>query len=238
MYKSQRFRAGRGTMRNRRRICRRGPLIIYSRDEGLRRAFRNIPGIETMSVNKMNLLKLAPGGHVGRFVIWTESAFNRLNALFGTWTKPSKLKKGYNLPQPKMSNTDLSRLLKSEEIRKVLRDPRKQVFRRKRRLNPLSNVRQMIKLNPYAEVLRRRAALSAEKRKVARILAAAKKRNIELAKSHFAVVASKAAENRAKMLRKAFEERKKKRAAAKAAGATKKKDTEAVKKATTTASKK
>lgn len=206
-------------MRNRRRICRRGPLIIYNRDEGMRRAFRNIPGIETMSVNKMNLLKLAPGGHVGRFVIWTESAFNRLNALFGTWTKPAKLKKGYNLPQPKMANTDLSRLLKSEEIRKVLREPRKTVFRRKRRLNPLTNVRQMIKLNPYAEVLRRRAALSAQKRKIARVLANAKKRNVELAKSHFAVVATKAAENRAKMLKKAFEERKKKRAeAAKAKG--------------------
>lgn len=31
---------------------------------------------------------------------------------------------GYNLPQPKMSNTDLSRLLKSEEIKRVLRHPK------------------------------------------------------------------------------------------------------------------
>jgi len=124
VYKSQRFRAGRGTMRDRRRIARRGPLVVYDKDEGLRKAFRNIPGIETINVDKLNLLKLAPGGHVGRFVIWTESAFARLNDLFGTWKKPSTLKKGYNLPQPKMANTDLSRLLKSEEIRKVLRDPR------------------------------------------------------------------------------------------------------------------
>lgn len=214
MYKSQRFRAGRGTMRDRRRIARRGPLIVYYKDEGLRRAFRNIPGIETMSVDKMNLLKLAPGGHVGRFVIWTESAFARLNELFGTWKSGSTLKKGYNLPQPKMANTDLSRLLKSEEIRKVLRDPRKKVFRRVRRLNPLSNVRQLIKLNPYAEVLRRRAALAAEKRTVAKTLAKAKKNNVELAKNNFAVVATKAAANRANMLKKAFEARKKKVAAA------------------------
>uniref|UniRef100_A0A1A9WY39 Large ribosomal subunit protein uL4 C-terminal domain-containing protein n=1 Tax=Glossina brevipalpis TaxID=37001 RepID=A0A1A9WY39_9MUSC len=211
VYKSQRFRAGRGTMRDRRRIARRGPLIIYFKDEGLRRAFRNIPGIETMCVDKMNLLKLAPGGHVGRFVIWTESAFARLNELFGTWKSPSTLKKGYNLPQPKMANTDLSRLLKSEEIRNVLRDPRKKVFRRVRRLNPLSNVRQLIKLNPYAEVLRRRAALAAEKRAIAKALNKAKKQNVELAKSHFAVVATKAAANRTKMLKKAFEERKKKK---------------------------
>lgn len=72
----------------------------------------------------MNLLKLAPGGHVGRFVIWTKSAFEKLDALYGTWRKESQLKTDYNLPFPKMANTDLSRLLKSEEIRKVLRAPR------------------------------------------------------------------------------------------------------------------
>lgn len=217
VYKSQRFRAGRGTMRDRRRIARRGPLIVYYKDEGLRKAFRNIPGIETMNVDKMNLLKLAPGGHVGRFVIWTESAFARLNELFGTWKKPSTLKKGYNLPQPKMANTDLSRLLKSEEIRKVLRDPRKKQFRRVRRLNPLTNVRQLIKLNPYAEVLRRRAALAAEKRSVAKALNTAAKKKVELAKSHFAVVATKAAANRSAMVKKALDARKKKVVAKKAA---------------------
>lgn len=111
-------------MRNRRRIHRRGPLIVYAKNDGIKKAFRNIPGIDTMNVAKMNLLKLAPGGHVGRFVIWTESAFKRLNNIFGSWEKPSTQKKGYNLPQPKMANTDLSRLLKSEEIRRVLRRPK------------------------------------------------------------------------------------------------------------------
>lgn len=72
VYKSQRFRAGRGKMRNRRRIQRKGPLVIYNNDQGLTRAFRNVPGVETICVDKLNLLKLAPGGHVGRFCIWTE----------------------------------------------------------------------------------------------------------------------------------------------------------------------
>merc|ERR1712189_141508 len=81
------------------------------------------------SVNKLNLLKLAPGGHVGRFVIWTESAFERLNALYGTWREKSKLKSDYNLPQPIMTGTDLSRILKSEEIQKVIRRPMKVVRR-------------------------------------------------------------------------------------------------------------
>lgn len=123
VYKSQRFRAGKGKMRNRRRIQRRGPLIVYHKDQGLRKAFRNIPGIDLVSIDKLNLLKLAPGGHVGRFVIWTESAFKKLDKLFGTWKKKSQEKKGYNLPQPKMANTDLSRLLKADEIKKVLRAP-------------------------------------------------------------------------------------------------------------------
>lgn len=147
-------------MRNRRRIQRKGPLVIYNNDQGLTRAFRNVPGVETICVDKLNLLKLAPGGHVGRFCIWTEdgkiflskvqnlakfstdmpevysavvlvhtkmllsSAFRKLDALYGTWRKEAKHKKGYNLPVSKMTNTDLSRLLKSDEIKSVIRKPK------------------------------------------------------------------------------------------------------------------
>lgn len=83
-------------MRNRRRIQRKGPLIVYNKDQGLRRAFRNIPGIDLVSIDKLNLLKLAPGGHVGRFIIWTQSAFQKLDKLFGTWKTSSRVKKGIN----------------------------------------------------------------------------------------------------------------------------------------------
>lgn len=121
VYKSKHFRAGKGKMRNRRRVQRLGPLVVYGNDSGLTRAFRNIPGLEVMNVEKLNLLRLAPGGHVGRFVIWTESAFRKLDEIYGTWTAESKAKLHYTLPQPKMANTDLSRLLKSEEIQSVLR---------------------------------------------------------------------------------------------------------------------
>jgi len=215
VYKSQRFRAGRGKMRNRRRIQRRGPLIVYAKDEGLRKAFRNIPGIDTMSVDKMNLLKLAPGGHVGRFVIWTESAFKRLNELFGTWKVPSTLKKGYNLPQPKMANTDLSRLLKSEEIRAVLKAPNKTVVRHRRRLNPLVNKRALVKLNPYAEVIKRRAILALEERQNKRIVETAKRRGITLSPKNTAVVALKQDTARRQQLLKSAAARKIRRAAVK-----------------------
>lgn len=118
---STRLRAGRGKMRNRRTVKKLGPVIVYAKDSGLTKALRNIPGVETINVEKLNLLRLAPGGHVGRFVIWTESAFRRLDKLYGTWKKASTVKRDYNLPQPKMGNSDLSRILKSAEVQKVLR---------------------------------------------------------------------------------------------------------------------
>merc|ERR1712193_258301 len=155
VYKSKRMRAGKGKMRNRRRIQKLGPLIVYDQDQGLTHAFRNIPGVDTINVERLNILKLAPGGHVGRFCIWTESAFKKLDQLYGTWRKNSTEKKTWNLPQPKMAVTDLSKLLKSEEIRKVLRAPKK---------NPLKNVRAMLQLNPYAAVSKRNAQLISKNR--------------------------------------------------------------------------
>jgi hypothetical protein len=34
-------------------------------------------------------LQLAPGGHVGRFIVWTKSAFEKLDSIFGTTTEAS-----------------------------------------------------------------------------------------------------------------------------------------------------
>uniref|UniRef100_A0A5F9CVL3 Large ribosomal subunit protein uL4 C-terminal domain-containing protein n=1 Tax=Oryctolagus cuniculus TaxID=9986 RepID=A0A5F9CVL3_RABIT len=77
-------------------------------------------------------------GHVGRFCIWTESAFRKLD---------------------KMLNTDLSRILKSPEIQRALRAPRKKIHRRVLKKNPLKNLRIMLKLNPYAKTMRRNTIL-------------------------------------------------------------------------------
>ncbi|CAH1104515.1 unnamed protein product [Psylliodes chrysocephalus] len=222
VYKSQRFRAGKGKMRNRRRIQRKGPLVVYHKDQGLRRAFRNIPGIDLISVHKLNILKLAPGGHVGRFVIWTESAFQRLDKLFGTWKTPSLDKKSYNLPQPKMSNTDLSRLLKADEIKAVLRAPQKKVVRRVRRLNPLTNMRAMLKLNPYSAVLKREAILKNQKRQSERDESLAKKRGITLSADNVVIKSRKLQEKRRAQILKDKKSKPKKAKAPKAKVAGKK----------------
>jgi len=163
VYKSQRTRAGKGKLRNRRRVQRKGPIVVFAKDQGLSLAFRNIPGIDTINVEALNLLKLAPGGHVGRFCIWTESAFKQLDALYGTWRAPSTLKKGFNLPMTKMTNTDLAALLKAPEILRVCRRPNKVVTKRQSKRNPLRNMHAMLRLNPYAAVVKK-AALGEQKK--------------------------------------------------------------------------
>ena len=100
--KSKRYRAGKGKRRNRRYKMKKGPLIVYAQDNGIKRAFRNVPGVDFMQVDRMSLLKLAPGGHLGRFVIWTESAFRKLDSIYGTWKAKSATKADWNLPQSKV----------------------------------------------------------------------------------------------------------------------------------------
>ena len=153
------MRAGKGKMKSYCCIQRRRPCIIYNEDSGVIKAFRNIPGTTLLNVSKLNILKLAPGGHVGRFCIWTESAFRKLDELYGTWCKAASLKSNYNLPMHKMLNTDLSRILKSPEIQRALRAPRKKIHRRVLKKNPLKNLRLMLKLNQYAKTMRRNTIL-------------------------------------------------------------------------------
>ena len=55
---SRNLRRGKGKMRNRRYVTRKGPLVVYGEDSGLVRAFRNIPGVDTQSVESLNLLQV------------------------------------------------------------------------------------------------------------------------------------------------------------------------------------
>jgi large subunit ribosomal protein L4e len=151
------LRAGRGKMRGRRLIIRRGPLIVYNEDHGLTRAFRNIRGVEVSSVHRLNLLKLAPGAHLGRFIIWTRGAFERLNGLFGSYKQGSTVLKDYTLPRAPLTNGDIARIINSHEVQLHLRP---KVTRKNRpfiKKNPLRNLGVMTRLNPYSMVQRRAA---------------------------------------------------------------------------------
>jgi len=178
VYKSKTIRTGRGKMRNRRHVMKKGPLIVYNKDNGLTKAFRNIPGVGCICVSRLNLLKIAPGGHLGRFCIWTESAFKQLDKLYGTWNKPSQNKKNFNLPMPKMMNTDLARILRSNEIKKALRPRQKPARRAVLKKNPLKNINVMFRLNPYAVVQRRQSLKLEQRRRAERRAIRMKKRGL------------------------------------------------------------
>merc|ERR1712113_874524 len=140
---SRKVRAGKGKMRNRRYVMRRGPLVVYNEDNGIVRSMRNIPGVETACVDRLNLLKLAPGGNFGRFIIWTEGAFEKLNAMYASGGK-----KGYSLPKAQMENADVSRIINSDEVQSVLRPKVEAPKKFSVKKNPLKNPMVMARLNP------------------------------------------------------------------------------------------
>ena len=144
---SKALRAGKGKARSRRYVQRLGPLVIYNEDNGITRAMRNIPGVETAHIDRLNLLRLAPGGAFGRFVIFTESAFKKLSEIYGTLKSGAPLKKGYHLPRAAMDNADLARIINSTEVQSVLR-PKMERSTHAMKRNALKNKEFMEELNP------------------------------------------------------------------------------------------
>ena len=55
---SRQIRKGSGKARNRRYVSRKGPLVVFSEDNGISKAFRNLPGVEVASVERLNLLQV------------------------------------------------------------------------------------------------------------------------------------------------------------------------------------
>merc|ERR1712100_648871 len=151
---SRNLRSGKGKMRNRRYVQRKGPLVVYANDSGITKAMRNIPGVELCSVDRLGLLILAPGGHVGRFIIWTKSAFEKLDSIYGTSAVKSAAKKGWKPPTNIMAMPDLSRVINSDEIQSAINPPKEGKTRAHAPLkrNPLKNKSAMDRLNPYAKV--------------------------------------------------------------------------------------
>jgi len=120
-------RPGKGKMRGRRYKRRRGPLIVYKKDDGCVKAFRNIPGVDLMNVESLNLLALAPGGHVGRLCVWSKSAFESLEGRYS----------GKDLPKTLMKN-DLNSLINSDQIQNAIND-KKSITKVPRKRNLLAS---------------------------------------------------------------------------------------------------
>jgi len=150
---SRKMRAGQGKMRNSRFTMRKGPLIVYGNCcANVRRCARNLPGVDTCNVNRLNLLQLAPGGHLGRFVMFTNAAFQQLDSIFGTYNQTGEQKSGYQLARTQMDCADLARIINSDNVQGKLRAIKTvERVHDKTKKNPLTNKAMMQKLNPFAK---------------------------------------------------------------------------------------
>jgi len=157
---SKQLRAGKGKMRNRRYTLRRGPLIIYASNDGIEQAFRNLPGVELCCVDRLNLLQLAPGGHMGRFCVWSQAALDKLEEIYG--------EDGKRIPSATMVNADLARIINSDEVQSVL-NPKKEAPRKYApKANPLKSIKALEQLDPYAAEARRSAVRREEAAKASK----------------------------------------------------------------------
>ncbi len=81
------IRAGKGKMRGRKYKNRKSLLIVAASDQGLGKAARNLPGVDFITVEKLNAELLAPGTQAGRLTIWTESSIQKLSEKSSQETK-------------------------------------------------------------------------------------------------------------------------------------------------------
>jgi large subunit ribosomal protein L4e len=164
------LRNGKGKYRNSKYILKKGPLVIYG-DESVtvKRAARNLPGVDVCHVSRLNIIQLAPGGHLGRLIVFTKDGFNQLNNQFGSHFKNSVNKVGYAMNRPMMACADLSRIINSDQVQSKLRETRTSVrVHDKTKKNPLTNKAMMNKMNPFAAEQRAILAKRETERQAAR----------------------------------------------------------------------
>ncbi len=78
--KKKKVRSGKGTKRGKKYRTKKSVLVIVSKGG---KAFRNVPGVDVMTVGKMNIENLAPGSKPGRLTVYTESAITQLGEKYG-----------------------------------------------------------------------------------------------------------------------------------------------------------
>jgi large subunit ribosomal protein L4e len=162
-------RPGKGKWRNRRYINRKGPLIVFSTNEGGWDAFRNIPGVDLARVNALNLLTLAPGGHLGRFIIWSESAFKKLNEIFVS-SDVARRNGTVRIPRAIVATPDTKKIINSDEIQSMARPKKTGERERKyrkvyaRRFNPMLKIKEIQKKGAAKPAAKTAAAAPAAKK--------------------------------------------------------------------------
>jgi len=74
----RRKRSGRGKTRGRKIKQKKSVLIITGKNSPVLKSSRNLPGVDAVTVNSLNVELLAPGAEAGRLTVWTKSAIEEL----------------------------------------------------------------------------------------------------------------------------------------------------------------
>ena len=73
------IRSGKPRLRGRYKKIKKGPLIVCSKDSGLRNACKNLTGVDFVEAKNLAVTDVAPGTEAGRLVIWTKSSFSNFS---------------------------------------------------------------------------------------------------------------------------------------------------------------
>lgn len=77
-------RAGRGKNRGRKYKKPKSVLVVVSNPEHIRLAASNLPGVDVVGADELNVEHLAPGGHAGRLTLYTIGAVQRIGENYGS----------------------------------------------------------------------------------------------------------------------------------------------------------
>ena len=72
------IRAGKGTMRGRKKRTPKSILLVVSNRDGLHKAASNVPGVDVVVAKDLCAEDLAPGGDPGRLTVWTKQAIEAM----------------------------------------------------------------------------------------------------------------------------------------------------------------
>jgi large subunit ribosomal protein L4e len=78
----KKVRAGQSRMRGNKHLKKKTALIVVANADVIK-ACRNIPGVDAITTNKLNIELLAPGSHAGRLTVWTEGAIKQVGEKYG-----------------------------------------------------------------------------------------------------------------------------------------------------------
>ena len=74
----RKIRPGKGKARSRKYKKKIGPLFVVIREDKIRKALKNISGLDVCNVQNLSVEKLAPGADAGRLTIFTKDAIGKL----------------------------------------------------------------------------------------------------------------------------------------------------------------